>query len=276
MDEHPGAELSGDISGTTVTVIEEASTEFLGRWNQLVSTTNWEKGRIISGWRLRLIESEAPAQTYSDEAWSRRVGNVSGQHAGRLRRVWDRFGDAHQQYEGLYWSHFQAAVDWDDAEMYLEGAVQSRWSVAQMRAQRWEAIGSPADEEPREQDVAADEYDEDAPGVDSADVDDLADGVESSKDSEQADEFASESIEAAQGAPFDDPGEPIEEADSAEPTAPVRPFEDLPPLPDDLNEAFEALKIAIVSHKLSEWQDVSRDEVLAHLDGLKVLTSTEQ
>ena len=74
----------------------------------------------------------------SDEAWSREVGGVSPQHVGRLRRTYERFGAVHKQYPGLYWSHFQAALDWPDAEMYLEGAVQNDWSVSQMRNQRWE------------------------------------------------------------------------------------------------------------------------------------------
>ena len=276
MDEHLGTDLSDDISGTTVALIEETSTEFLGRWNQLVSTTNWEKGRIIAEWRERLIESEAPAQSYSDEAWSRRVGSVSGQHAGRLRRAWDRFGKVYQQFEGLYWSHFQAALDWDDAEMYLEGAVQSGWSVAQMRAGRWEAMGALADDEPHEQDVVAAEFDEDAPPVDNADMDDSTHAVESSEKSDRADDSNFDPDAISEDAPFDDPVEPVDESASAEPTAPVRPFENLPPLPDDLDEAFEALKIAILSHKLSEWQEVSADDVLAHLDAVKVLTTTEQ
>lgn len=276
MDEHLGTDLSDDISGTTVALIEETSTEFLGRWNQLVSTTNWEKGRIIAEWRERLIESEAPAQSYSDEDWSRRVGSVSGQHAGRLRRAWDRFGKVYQQFEGLYWSHFQAALDWDDAEMYLEGAVQSGWSVAQMRAGRWEAMGALADDEPHEQDVVAAEFDEDAPPVDNADMDDSTHAVESSEKSDRADDSNFDPDAISEDAPFDDPVEPVDESASAEPTAPVRPFENLPPLPDDLDEAFEALKIAILSHKLSEWQEVSADDVLAHLDAVKVLTTTEQ
>ena len=277
MDEHLGMENPDEIAGTTVAIIEETSTEYLGRWNRLVSTTNWEKGRIIAEWRQRLIESEAPAQAYSDEVWSRTVGNVSGQHAGRLRRVWDRFSQVFGQFEGLYWSHFQTALDWDDAEMYLEGAKESGWSVAQMRAQRLEAMGELADDEPHGQDIVDAEFDEDAGPVDGADVDDPADEVEASEELDPVDGSDFEPGETLEAPPFDDSVEPTEESDSAaEAAAPVRPFEDLPRLPDDLNDAFEALKIAIVSHKLSEWQEVSSDDVLAALDAMKVLTTTEQ
>jgi hypothetical protein len=276
MDEHLGAETPDEIAGTTVTIIEETSTEYLGRWNRLVSTTNWEKGRIIAEWRKRLIESDAPAQTYSDEAWSRRVGSVSGQHAGRLRRVWDRFGQAFEQYEDLYWSHFQAAIDWDDAEMYLEGAVQSGWSVAQMRGQRCEAMGSATGGEAVEEDIVAAEFDEDAGPVDDDGLADLAEEAELSGEFNQDDDSDSEPQDVSNDPPFDEAVEASDDPESSEPSAPVRPFEDLPPLPDDLNDAFEALKIAIVSHKLSKWQEVSRDDVLAHLDAVKVLAATEQ
>ena len=101
------------------------------------------EGRIIHEWRTSLVDSQASPTQYSDEAWSRRVGNVSGQHVGRLRRVFERFGGVQPSYANLYWSHFQAALDWNDAEMWLEGAVQNNWSVAQMRSSRWLAMARP-------------------------------------------------------------------------------------------------------------------------------------
>ena len=152
LGEGPGIASDGQ-SGAGSEVLEQASAEFLGRWNRLVSTTNWEKGRIISAWRKAMIDSGAPAQAYSDEAWARRVGNVSGQHVGRLRRVYDRFGGGFDSYPGLFWSHFQAALDWHDAEMWLEGAVQNSWSVAQMRNQRWEATGAADGEAPPDEEI---------------------------------------------------------------------------------------------------------------------------
>src|SRR5580704_6637112 len=78
--------------------IEQASREYLGRWNRLISSTNWEKGRIISQWREVLIEAGASAAGYTDEAWSRRASNVTPQHAGRLRRVYGRFVTARDSY----------------------------------------------------------------------------------------------------------------------------------------------------------------------------------
>ena len=127
-----GATAGGELrSGGTPTAA--VAKPFLGRWHRLISTTNWEKGQIICQWREALMTSGAAVTEYSDEAWAGLVGGVTSQHVGRLRRVYQRFGDVASQYEGLYWSHFQASIDWDDAEMWLEGSIQNKWSVSQMR-----------------------------------------------------------------------------------------------------------------------------------------------
>jgi len=143
MDEALGQTTTVEEPTADGPAVEKASQRYAGRWNRLVSSTNWEKGRIIVAWRKVLLAAGAAAGSYTDEAWSRRVGGVTAQHVGRLRRVYERFGEVRKQYARLYWSHFQAAVDWPDAEMWLEGAVQNRWSVSRMRHQRWEALGAP-------------------------------------------------------------------------------------------------------------------------------------
>ena len=77
--------------------------------------------------------------------------------------MFQRFGAVSDQYDGLFWSHFQAGLDWDDAEMWLEGAILNGWSVSQMRGKRWEALGNagapPADElsAPFDEDASASE-----------------------------------------------------------------------------------------------------------------------
>ena len=82
---------------------------YVGQWNRLVSTTNWEKGRIICQWREALLAAGAPVTDYSDEAWAQLVGGVTSQHVGRLRRVSQRFGGDFDQYPGLYWSFSENA-----------------------------------------------------------------------------------------------------------------------------------------------------------------------
>jgi len=246
-----------------------SSEQFLGRWNKLVSSTNWEKGRIIFEWRSALERSGVDVTQHSDEAWAQLVGGVSSQHVGRLRRVHHRFGPVCEEYPGLYWSHFQAALDWQDAEMWLEGAISNSWSVAQMRSARWEAVGAPDGAEPEADDaVYQGEIDDDsyaaiadrstAPPVGASDDDEADDSAERSE--------RDDTTESASTAPWEDEptaGEPAAQRD--------RPFANLAELPDDLAEAFEHFKLAILSHKLTGWDQVSRDDVLNALDSLRKL-----
>ena len=252
----------------------EASTEYVGRWNCLISTTNWEKGRIIAEWRNALEQAGAPAASYTDEVWSREVGNVTPQHVGRLRRVHERFGESHTQYKGLFWSHFQAAIEWPDAEMYLEGAVQNGWSISQMREQRWEALGGDPELEPSDTDIVVAELDEDVaanndsplPTAISESVSEVHDTVDSSDDESEAAPFDADASHVS--ADTSDTMETVADA----PAAPLtRPFESLPEMPADLKEAFELFKLAILSHKVSGWSEFSRDDVLSVLESLKQL-----
>jgi hypothetical protein len=245
--------------------IEAVSTEYVGRWNRLVSTTNWEKGRIICDWRAALIEAGALPSSYTDEAWSRTAGSVSPQHTGRLRRVYQRFSTVRDQYPGLFWSHFQAALDWDEAEMWLEGAVQNGWSIAEMQSQRAKTLGmlEPPPGGPSE------ELDEDASTSPA--------GVPESISGSVAEVRAAEGVgeqplgESPAGSPLDDVScdAPDQPADQVPP--PLGLLEHLPPLPADLGDAFDAFKLAIVHHRLTNWQEVSCEDVLAVLDALRQL-----
>ncbi len=259
----------GDES--TVMMIEEASAEYLGKWNRLVSTTNWEKGRIICQWREALQEAGAPAASATDDAWSRQVGSVSPQHVGRLRRVYQRFGETRGEYPGLFWSHFQAALEWPDPELWLEGAVQNGWSVAQMRQQRGEATGM-APEASAADPAVAEEFDEDAGDVENSGLPaTILPSTDEVRDPGGADGDDAEAVETSSGRPItgceDQESAPAEEAAASA----VRPFEKLAPLPDDLGEAFERFKLAIVRHRIAGWQEVSCGHVLDALEALKQL-----
>jgi hypothetical protein len=252
------------LSDTTIA----SSEQFLGRWNKLVSSTNWEKGRIIFEWRASLERSGVDVTQHSDEAWAQLVGGVSSQHVGRLRRVHQRFGPVCDEYPGLYWSHFQAALDWNDAEMWLEGAISNTWSVAQMRSARWEAIGVPGAADPETDDaVYQGDIDDDAHAA----IADRSTAKPAATEDEEADSPAERAERNDDGesdatAPWED------EPAAGEPSPPRdRPFANLAELPDDLAEAFEHFKLAILSHKLTGWEQVSRDDVLHALDSLRKL-----
>jgi hypothetical protein len=263
-------------------VVEEASQPYVLRWNGLVSTTNWEKGRIIFEWREALIGAGAAVEEYSDEAWATRVGTVSSQHVGRLRRVHERFAAVREQYAGIYWSHFQVALEWPDPELWLEGAVQNDWSVAEMRRQRWQAYGAASDEQPRDADIVAAEFDEDAPSA--VETPGKGPGVNFAaterRDSNTHGRREIDSRPLPLGPDFgDEPSVPFATDDAPPrnlyvadaPLESIRPFENLPELPADLAEAMEMFKLSILRHKLDAWTHVAAEDVLLALDGLKHL-----
>lgn len=267
------ADAAGAINATNSVEIQEREVEvsahFIGRWSELISTTNWEKGKIISLWRETLREAGAPSSAFSDEAWCRCVGGVTPQHVGRLRRVYDRFQASYTTFAGLYWSHFLAALDWDDAEMWLEGATQSKWSVSQMRRTRWEAMGGDPASEPREADIVSSSDDEDfTPLAESDNATSTKDAPRAVAEGPRPDgpDFGDENDGPIATDSFDDSNdEPAwEETEPAE-----SPFATLPSLPVDFAEALEQFKLAIIRHRAGGWSEVSESDVLKALDALK-------
>ena len=264
-------------------LLRSTSEPFINQWETLVSQTNWQKGEIIHQWRAALIEAGAPVQQYSDEAWARHFnGTLSGQHVGRLRRVFQRFGDSYQEFDHLSWTHFQAALDWSDAEMWLEGALQNKWSVSSMREQRWEAMGGAPSEKPDDKDVIYAELDEDItvlPPEETPVKNDYAPGDATIRGEY---DVASAGPDYATGPDFGDGdtyGAPVNNTIEAAPreldapmmVAPgeaIRPFENLEELPADLQNALDEFKIAILRHKSSGWQDVEAAQITGHLYAL--------
>lgn len=256
--------------------LAELARPFVGRWNDLISTTNWEKGRIISQWRQALIDSGADSQQHSDEAWARRVGGVTAPHVGRLRRVHDRFASTYQTYEGLYWSHFLAALDWDDAPLWLEGASREKWSVSRMREQRWQAHGAVESNRPMPGEIVTADTDEDVVlpaqgGGRTKEYDDDS-GVASGPVHEGPD-FGDEeelmSLGGETGPPRADDHSPTES--SAAGGNVVQPFAGLPELPDDLADAIELLKLAVLRHKTTGWAETNPETIQRYLDAVAVM-----
>ena len=275
------AAATQDNASEVPEVSSETAAQFVGQWNKLVSTTNWEKGRIICNWREALINEGAPVTDYSDEAWAQLVGGVTSQHVGRLRRVYQRFGEVVDQYAGLFWSHFQAALDWDDAEMWLEGSIQNDWSVSQMRGKRWETHGTPPEQQRQETDLDNSEIEgSDAPfaeeEAESSSSESAIAPTSTTIDSTDNDKSKSEETEKAASADSS-----TSETDSeSETVAPVekrtRLNVDVESLPDDLAEAFESFKLAIIAHRRENWRDTSTESVLECLDALRQLVLADE
>ncbi len=260
--------------------LAELAQPFVGQWNTLISTTNWEKGEIIHQWRLALIDSGAPSTEYSDEAWARRVGGVTAPHVGRLRRVFDRFGSTYVTFHQLYWSHFLAALDWDDAPLWLEGAVQESWSVSQMREKRWEATGAVESQRPTSSQIVEVDTDEDvvlpAQGggrtkdFDENGSDDVATGPRhEGPDFGDEEEFSA--LDASKSNPPAAEASVEANADSEVPQSISQPFAGLPELPDDLADAIEALKLSVLRHKSAKWEQTDAETIERYLVAIGIL-----
>lgn len=264
-------------ANTAPRVADDVAARFVGRWNKLVSTTNWEKGRIICEWREALLVAGQPVTDYSDEAWAQLVGHVTSQHVGRLRRVYQRFEADYRDYQGLFWSHFQAALDWPDAEMWLEGALRDDWSVSQMRGQRWEALGTPKEEQTEQAtlDAAAEAETLDEDGAEPISV---AHPTENSK--QPGPEPNSNSTPSTQNVQSNPEGEDQTTDESQMQSSGKLSVQATPrqrlgvvcdDLPDDIAEAFEQFKLAIIAQRREGWQSISRVGIIECLDALKEL-----
>ena len=51
----------------------------------------------------------------------------------------------------------------------------------------------------------------------------------------------------------------------------VQPFAGLPELPDDLSDAIESLKLAVLRHKTAGWEDTNPQTIQKYLDAVAVL-----
>ena len=283
-------------------LIDEIASEFVGFWNRLVSQTNWEKGKVIHSWRTKLIEAGLPRRIYSDESIAQRIGNVSPQHVGRLRRVYERFG-ASEPLPNLFWSHYQAALDWEDADDWLQKASDEKLSVAQTRIARWEKYGAPPARKPKESEIIAEEPDADVNPFNDSDADfgafdpGDADDFPRSNGGRREYESGDETIEPTEGelggdkekkakkskkdaevdlGEFEGDDEPWESEPTRQSTADVLDgMSKLDPIPTDFAEPFEALKVAIMTRKLAAWDDVQPVQIAAYLSATKRLLVSE-
>jgi hypothetical protein len=144
-----------------------------------------------------------------------------------------------------------------------------------MRAKRWEAHGAPEELKPREEEIMLTEMDEGAEVADDW-VTPATATTASVRDPDDAsaienDDSQSKSEDASSPAKRTKAQDPTGETHEPAKLARKRPFANLPDLPDDVAEAFEQFKLAILAHKMTDWSDISRDDLLASLDALKEL-----
>ncbi len=122
----------------------ETEDQLIQRAQQALSRCNWEIGECAAQWTKRY------ARGRSDADFGALIG-LSGDQVYQRRRVWETFSDVQEQYTALKWSHFYAALNWDDAAECLQWAQDMQATVAEMkawrRAQHGEDLTAPAGED---------------------------------------------------------------------------------------------------------------------------------
>ena len=107
----------------------ESEDQLICRAQLALSNCNWTLGECAALWTKRYAKGR------TDAAFGEMIG-LSADQVYQRRRVWETFGDVHPQYQQLKWSHFYAALNWDDAASCFSWAEEMQATVAEMRAWR--------------------------------------------------------------------------------------------------------------------------------------------
>lgn len=131
-------------TGSASTVHEESEASLIARAQTAVSRCNWEVGECAAIWTKRFSRGRTDADFAA-------LVSLSADQVYQRRRVWETFADVYQNYPSLKWSHFYAAINWDDSAECLQWAEDVQAGVAEMKAwrrvQRGEELDSPSPEE---------------------------------------------------------------------------------------------------------------------------------
>lgn len=124
----------------------ESEDELISRAQNALSQCQWLVGECAAKWTKRY------ARGRTDSDFGALIG-VSGDQVYQRRRVWETFAQVRDSLGRLKWSHFYAALNWDDGIECLRWADETRSTVAEMRAWRRARRG---------EDLSVDEFDDEA------------------------------------------------------------------------------------------------------------------
>jgi hypothetical protein len=125
---------------------EESEEQLVSRAQEAVSLCRWVVGECASKWTQRY------ARGRTDGDFAVLIG-LSGDQVYQRRRVWESFAPLRDEFSTLKWSHFYAALNWDDARDCLSWAEETRSTVAEMRAWRRAQRGEDLSVDPVEEEA---------------------------------------------------------------------------------------------------------------------------
>lgn len=110
-------------------IVEETEQQLISTAQEAVSQCRWVVGECAAKWTQRY------ARGRTDADFAALVG-ITPDQVFQRRRVWETFAPVRGDYPKLKWSHFYAALTWDDALESLRWASEMEAPVAEMRAWR--------------------------------------------------------------------------------------------------------------------------------------------
>ena len=208
--------MMGDLSGGARRWIGDCGgrRNFLGIPRQVATVGQHDqlgKGRIIFEWRQALEATGVDWQQYSDEAWSRRVGNVSGQHVGRLRRVFERFGVSRDLPGALLEPLSSGRSIGMTPRCGSKEPCKAPGRSPRCGTSAWQAFGGAGAEQSSDADQAEAELDEDFSPESQTEIRDPADSSGRAFDADRSVDEDESQAESADGVPFD-PDAPWDQA----------------------------------------------------------------
>lgn len=120
---------------------ELSEAQILANCRDDLSVCSWRVGKWASLW----VRKYARGRTDAD--FAQQVG-LSGDQVRQRRQVWETFADVRGEYTHLTFSHFYAALTWDDSTECLKWADEQQATVAEMKAWRRAMRGEDLTQQP--------------------------------------------------------------------------------------------------------------------------------
>lgn len=112
-----------------VQTVDDEERALLDTARQAVSNCAWMVGSCAARWTQR------HARGRTDADFGELVG-LDGESVRQRRAVWQTFADVRDSYPCLKFSHFRAALAWEDAAECLAWANENQATIAEMKAWR--------------------------------------------------------------------------------------------------------------------------------------------
>lgn len=125
----------------------ETEEQLINRAQDAINESRWVVGECAARWTKKY------ARGRTDADFGLLIG-LTGDQVYQRRRVAEVFGDVKQQFTFIKWSHFYAALTWDDAQDCLRWAEEMQSTVAEMKAWRRAQRGEDLTAEPAPVDEA--------------------------------------------------------------------------------------------------------------------------